>query len=68
VARTVPWVTVCPAFTLTPVTWPETPKFRSAVVVGANVPEVATVWRIVPIDTVTWRCVDVGVAGCCPER
>ena len=48
-----PAVTVWPALTLTPVTVPETPKFRLACWAGAMVPDVATVCCMVPVVTLT---------------
>ena len=43
VANTCPAVTVWPALTFTPVTVPETAKFRLAWLAGSSVPELATV-------------------------
>ena len=50
VASTWPAVTVWPALTFTPVTVPETAKFRAAWLAGSSVPELATVcWMLVVV-------------------
>ena len=53
VARVWPAVTVWPVTTSTAVTLPDTPKLRSAVLVGSIVPEADTVCFIVPVVTLT---------------
>ena len=58
-----PAATVCPALTLTAVTWPDTAKFRSEVSAGWSVPDTATVWRNVPVETVTSRETVLGAAS-----
>src|SRR3984957_9285079 len=64
VASTCPAVTVCPALTFTPVTVPETAKFRLAWLAGWSVPELATVCWMVPVVALTVAVVTVNpVAG-----
>ena len=53
VASTWPAVTVWPALTFTPVTVPETAKFRAAWLAGSSVPELATVCWMVPVVALT---------------
>ena len=61
-------VTFCPADTYTAVTCPETPNCRFACWAGWIVPEAATVWRMVPVDTVTrWVVTDRGALEEPPE-
>ena len=60
VASVWPAATDCPATTSTAVTVPETAKFRSAVVAGSIVPVAATVWVMVPVETV-WTVVVVTI-------
>ena len=59
VARVSPLLTLSPAVTLTEVTWPETPKSRSAVAPGWMVPDAATVCCIVPVVMETVSVVTV---------
>ena len=59
VASTCPAVTVWPALTFTPVTVPETAKFRLALLAGSSVPELATVCWMVPVVAFTVAVVTV---------